>query len=314
VRQLLAPAKVNLGLRVVGRRPDGYHLLESVFVPIDLADQLAVAIAPARAASVRLELEDPDGILADATSAADNLATRAARGFLAAADIGARVCVRLRKRVPAGAGLGGGSSDAGTVLQALRQEWPEALGQAELVELALRLGADVPFFLDPQPAWVSGIGERITPLFEFPRLVFLLVTPSPPLATADVFRRFAARNSDALTPRSPVRSMPASENRGHALAALLRSGSGGDLGALLANDLEEVASELRPEIRELGGKLRVRGARWASLSGSGPTVFGIFPGRAEAEAAASAPWGKGIRIHVAETWTRLTGAPETLKV
>lgn len=316
-RELLAPAKVNLGLRVVGRRSDGYHLLESVFVPIDLADRLSVTIAPARAASVRLELEDPTGILLDAANAAENLATRAARDFLAAARVEAEVLVRLRKCVPAGAGLGGGSSDAGAVLRILRDEWPEALAREELAQLALGLGADVPFFLDPQPAWVEGIGEQITPLPDFPRLVLLLVTPSPPLATEDVFRCFAARHPDALTPRSATRSMPAPKTRGGALTTLLRGGPSGTWrGAeeLLTNDLEEVASELRPEIRELGSKLRARGAGWAALSGSGPTVFGIFSGTAAAEAAASAPWGKGVRIHVAQTWTGLTAPAETPKV
>ena len=315
---------MNLGLRVVGRRPDGYHLLESVFVPIDLADRLILTAAPAQVPQVRLELDDPAAILG-LTKPDENLAVRAARRFLAATGIRAEIELRLVKRVPAGAGLGGGSSDAGAVLRGLRDLWPDALEPAALAELALGLGADVPYFLDPRPAWVEGVGERTTPLADFPPADLVLLTPSPPLATAEVFRRYAARRPDALTPPNAGRSMRAPGDGGRAVAALLRAvggpsrlgaspGAPHEWGGALHNDLEEVASELRPEIRGLQKELRARGARWAALSGSGPTVFGIFSGSAAAQAAASAPWRTGIRVHVARTWSGLTAGAEKPKV
>ena len=155
--RVLAPAKLNLGLRIVGRRPDGYHELESVFAPIDLADELAIEIEEHSRGPAEVELElagaDPE-----VPGGASNLAARAAREFLAAAGLRARVRIALAKRIPAAAGLGGGSSDAGAVLRALAGRWPAALRRDALAALALGLGADVPFFLDPRTALVGGIG------------------------------------------------------------------------------------------------------------------------------------------------------------
>ncbi len=306
ILQALAPAKINLGLRVVGRRPDGYHLLESVFVPLDLTDQLTLQMEPAGRVAVGLKLEDPDGLLADMAASEENLATRAARTFLTAAGLRADVLVSLRKRIPAGAGLGGGSSDAGAVLRTLRDHWPDALDAAALARVALDLGADVPFFLDPRPALVEGIGEKIEALTDFPALVVLLATPSPPLATAEVFRHYAAQARGALTPAHAGRRMPpATRRRAEQLMATL--GDAGRprrpwTGDPLANDLEPAASQLRPEIRSLQGLMLARGARWAGMSGSGPTVFGIFRERdAARRAAVLGAWGEGVRIHLTQT-------------
>ena len=161
--RVLAPAKLNLGLRIVGRRPDGTHELESVFVPIDLADELELEIEERAegAAEVALALSGGgEGVPADA----ENLAVREARAFLDAAGLRARVRVALAKRIPAAAGLGGGSSDAGAVLRALAERFPGAVDSERLAAIALRLGSDVPFFLDPRPALVGGVGERRAPL------------------------------------------------------------------------------------------------------------------------------------------------------
>lgn len=277
----LAPAKVNLGLRVVGRRPDGYHLLESCFAPLDLADRLWIDVAPAAETSVALTVEGAaDGV--PATD--DNLVARAARAFLAAAGRTARVAIRLEKRVPVGAGLGGGSSDAATVLRALDAMFANAIARTRLAEIALTLGADVPFFLEARPAWVTGIGEHIEPVAPFPALDLLLVTPHPPLATAEVFRAHDA----ALTPGSHGRRMPplrgtpgrilvaalASREVGHAGVAAGSSGPG--LAELLSNDLEPVAVRLHPGIPRVRRELERLGARVVAMSGSGPTMFGLF--------------------------------------
>ena len=297
----LAPAKVNLGLRVVGRRADGYHLLESLFAPLDLVDRIRIAIEPAPATRVEIGV---DGMAAGVPADAKNLAVRAARAFLEEAGVAAKVAIYLEKRIPTGAGLGGGSSDAATVLRALSDRFANALPENRLVALALELGADVPFFLDPRPAWVTGIGDRIEPLADFPALDLLLVTPAPPLATAAVFRAYDA----ALTPGRPGRRMPALRD-GPArilIAALANDGSGQELAALLANDLAPVASRLHPGIDRVRAELERLGARAVAMSGSGPTVFGVFSSSERAATARTqGQFEETDRVLVART----SGAP-----
>jgi 4-diphosphocytidyl-2-C-methyl-D-erythritol kinase len=252
----LAPAKLNLGLRVVGRRDDGYHLLESLFVPLDLADRVRVEVEAAPASAVSMTVLGRAG---DVPGGDDNLVVRAARAFLHAAGLGARVALTLDKQIPVGAGLGGG------------RYFANKLSAPALAEVAVRLGADVPFFLDPRPAWVTGIGERIEALPAFPPLDVLLVTPAPALATAEVFRAYAA----ALTPPSPSRRMPA-----------LRDGPGWfPTATLLANDLEPIAARLRPAIGRVRSEIERLGAEAVAMSGSGPTVFGLFRDAEQARSA-----------------------------
>jgi 4-diphosphocytidyl-2-C-methyl-D-erythritol kinase len=305
-----APAKLNLGLRVEGLRADGYHLLESVFVPLpELADALVIDVAPAPATRVSLRVEGgPPGLEADAR----NLAARAAARFLEAAGFAASVAIALEKRIPVGAGIGGGSSDAGAVLRALAGHFPGALSGERLRALALSLGADVPFFLDPRPALVRGIGDEIETLPRFPSLCVLVATPAPGLATREVFAAWdrahpgvAAQDSAALTPAEPGRSMRAlpvwsadldpSPGRGQTLQARL-------LADLLENDLEPVAAALRPAVSRIRAEIERAGARAVGMSGSGPTVFGVFDGLDEAQAAAARiPWAPTDRIHVGRT-------------
>lgn len=300
-----APAKLNLGLRVTGVRADGYHRLESVFVPIDLCDVLALEVEPAAAARVELRIAGgPAELAADAR----NLASRAAEGFLATAGIAAEVRIALSKRIPVGAGMGGGSSDAGAVLRALAGRFASALDPPRLRALAVSLGADVPYFLDPRPALVRGIGDEIELLGGFPPLAVLVATPSPGLATATVFAawdrahpRGAAQDSGALTPPGPNRRMPPlpillagldpSTERGRTLLA-----------NLLGNDLEPVAAGLAPAVMRLRTEIGRAKARAVGMSGSGPTVFGIFDDLDAARAAAaSIPWQPTDRVHVGRT-------------
>jgi len=288
--ELDAPAKVNLGLRVVGRRADGYHELESLFVPLDLCDAIALRVESARATQVTLAL---DGPAAGAPLGDDNLAARAARDFLARAGITARVAIHLTKCTPVAAGLGGGSSDAAAVLRGLAQAFPDALGREAIEELALALGADVPFFLDPRPAWVTGIGERRAPIAGLPALALLLANPGEALATREVFRAF-----DALArPREPRPDPPRDLARDLALDAALA--------ARLHNDLEEPAVRLCPPIARLRAQLAGSGARAVGMSGSGATLFGVFPDRAAAERAEA-----GLR-GPARGWTRVAATSES---
>lgn len=174
---LPAPAKLNLFLHVVGKRDDGYHLLQSVFVPIDWQDQL------------HLERRD-DGQLRrhDLSVAlpADDLCLRAARLLQQASGCSMGADISIAKQVPSGAGMGGGSSDAATVLIGLNRLWGLNWTRAQLMPLALKLGADVPFFLGDGPAWVEGVGERLSPI-AVPRQRFAVVKPSDSLPTAAIF-------------------------------------------------------------------------------------------------------------------------------
>jgi len=265
--QARAPAKVNLGLRILGRRPDGLHELESLFAPLDLADALELRISPARERTVALR--DAGGTFA--SPGEPNLAVVAAEAFLELAQLHLAVEIALAKHVPVAAGLGGGSSDAGAVLRTLAGHAPGAVGVSELRALARSLGADVPFFLDPRPARVRGSGERIEPFPGLPELALLLVNPGWPLATGDVYRAYDAL--PAAAPPPPLPSLPAALADAEALAALLH------------NDLEAAVRRLRPELGALRSRLEALRPLATGMSGSGPTLFGVFAGPEQAAAA-----------------------------
>jgi 4-diphosphocytidyl-2-C-methyl-D-erythritol kinase len=249
-----APAKINLFLRVTGRRGDGNHELDSVFVPVTIFDRLDIALRPDRPASVQLCC-DSDAVPADER----NLAVKAAREFLTEFNIQAEVLVNLHKEIPVGAGLGGGSSDAGAVLRMMA-----ALcgvdQMAPLMTVAMRIGADVPFFLNPTPARVRGIGERSEALGRIEKPFLLILVPPFEVPTALVFRDL----------RSEHWSGPAPD---HDVEAIIRGRTGREH---VVNDLEQVAIAKWPEIGELKKLLERVGARAAAMTGSGGGVFGIF--------------------------------------
>jgi 4-diphosphocytidyl-2-C-methyl-D-erythritol kinase len=287
-----APAKINLFLRVVGRRANGYHELDSVFVPVSLCDRVRVEIRvePGSAADTVIAL----GCDQDDIPAGDkNLAWRAAEAFLR--EFGAtvhrprHVAIDLRKEIPAGAGLGGGSSDAGAVLR-MMATLCRVDDAARLARVALTLGADVPFFLNPHVAHVGGVGELIAPLeamtpgehaplWHTP-LWMVIAVPPIEVSTAEVFR--------ALLPEQWSGAAPAEHL--HAIV------SGQITPAMLQNDLAAVAMARHPEITELQSALVAAGATGASMSGSGSAVFGIFAG-AELAAQAAAK----MRQHLPQT-------------
>lgn len=284
--RILAPAKLNLGLRVVGVRNDGYHCLESVFVPLDWADELWVEAVPNRTPEVDFEMKRAeDAVQTRAIEIPDgemNLAHRAVRGFIEASDCSLAVRIRLTKRLPAAAGLGGGSSDAGAVLRALNQLLPGCLAPERCRHLACELGADVAFFLDPRPALVTGIGEQIDPLEDWPILHLLLANPGDALSTPEVFAAWDELSVSLTQSRSGSTLGPLSALRGASASAIWDP-----LAELVVNDLEPAAKRLCPGLSGVMDQLSQLGARVVGMSGSGATVFGVYESLEEANKAQS---------------------------
>lgn len=258
-----APGKINLCLRVTGKRADGYHELDSIFLPIAWSDIVRIETRPSDAPRVGLRCDE--AALKDSQS---NLASRAAAAFMREFAIVAEVLVDVRKRIPLGAGLGGGSSDAGAVLRMMSAIFGVS-SPPRLAAVAVELGADVPFFLDPVPARVRGIGEIIEPLPPMVRLNLVVAVPSVKVPTAGVF--------SALKP----------ENWSGPLAdAEIPSVLSGKISPLLVmNDLAKPAMALFPDIAKLKALLEEEGARVAAMSGSGGAVFGLYDDAVSAEAA-----------------------------
>jgi 4-diphosphocytidyl-2-C-methyl-D-erythritol kinase len=252
---LLARAKVNLWLNVVGRRADGYHLLDSLIAFTDLADEIEAVPSDGLTLSV-------DGPLAAAIAEEgdNNLVLKVARLLADRAGVAPRVALRLTKRIPVAAGLGGGSADAAATLQALIDLWRVALPVEELFDLAARLGADVPMCFAGRAALASGVGERLAPAPALPPCAILLVNPRVTLPTPDVFkaRRGAFSESRRLHPWTDLASFA---------AALAERG----------NDLTDAAIALRPVVADVLAFLRKGdGALHVGMSGSGATCFALY--------------------------------------
>lgn len=256
------PAKLNLGLRLLSRRPDGYHEIETLFVPLDLCDQLRIERSPK--SGVQLQVRG-----AELPSGPENLVVRAAEAACGALGVKPKLRIDLDKRIPVAAGLGGGSSDAAAVLLGVEALAGRTLPADEREALALEIGADVPFFLRPVPAVGRGRGERLELLESFPERWWVLVALPFEISTASAYRAAAAE----LTLPQEASS----------IAALL--GSSG-LPSSPRNDLEAVAQRAHPEIGASRRALETVGASVTGMSGSGPTVFGGFDERAGADAAA----------------------------
>lgn len=259
--RLPAYAKINLGLRVVSRRDDGFHEILTVFQTVSLHDTLTFTW-PARA----LELEVAGAALSPGP---DNLVMRAARAFGRATGLKPRVRIALRKRIPMGSGLGGGSSDAAVTLVALNRihGWP--LGPERLHAIAADLGSDVPFFLTGGTALGLGRGEIIRPLRDFEVSSVIVLMTDLHLPTAEVYRRADA----ILTPRRvQTRIYRFSRQRVRGKEVL----------GPLPNDLQRAASALHPRLRRLLRELRASGATVAAMSGSGSAVFGLYAGEGQA--------------------------------
>jgi 4-diphosphocytidyl-2-C-methyl-D-erythritol kinase len=272
------PAKVNLSLRVLGLRPDGYHEIDTVFQAIGLWDELEAEAAP----TFSLSCDEP-GVPTDAT----NLVLRAARALADAAGVrGEGAAFRLRKSIPAGAGLGGGSSDAAGALVALAALWGLPGDASGLAAVAAQVGSDVPFFLYGGTAHGTGRGERITPLPFAGDLAFLVATPPFEISTTEVYRRFATR----LTPLGDGVRVPP--------LLTLKLAVGKDFG-LGVNDLETVVLEGWPELIPLRAAMQGEGAAVVLVSGSGSSIVGLFESDARRASAAATLRGRFPRWRLA---------------
>jgi 4-diphosphocytidyl-2-C-methyl-D-erythritol kinase len=252
-----APAKLNLFLHVTARRPDGYHDLQTIFQLLDWGDELRLEVSGDR----RIErVSGPAAIAPD-----EDLCVRAARLLQRVTNVSQGVRIHLRKRIPLGGGLGGGSSDAATTLAVLDHLWGTALGAPALCQLALELGSDVPVFVQGSSAWAEGRGEVLTPV-ELPERWYLIIHPGVAVGTREIFQ------APELTRNSPVITIRA------ASAAL-------GLGSDARNDCEPVVRSSFPPVAAALEWLAIRAS--AHLSGTGSCIFAAFVKAADAERVAA---------------------------
>ena len=296
-------AKLNLGLKVLGRRPDGYHELRTVLQTIDLADTLEFDFTPARSATINLT---------SVPEIRDNLVARAAGLVLDATRSSGRLAIRLTKRIPMGAGLGGGSSDAAAVLLALPVLIGKRLPAAELLRLAASLGSDVPFFLLGGTVVGLGRGEELYPLPDAAPFHGVLVAPGIHVSTAQAYA--ALGRELTLLPPPDILSVFQSCAWASGLGTRSRAWP-----APVENDFEEAVFRQHPRLRLIKRKLKQMGAEPALLTGSGSALFGVFGSHVQSKGALRlfdeeqvftiasvsraryrASWWRNLRAHIDE--------------
>ncbi len=257
-----APSKINLFLKITGKRSDGFHELESLFLPLaEPADDIAIDL---EGAPGTLTVGSSDIMLPGGTS---NIAGKAAELWSKRACVMPHWDINIVKNIPVAAGMGGGSGDAATVLKMLNDHANKPLSDSELAAAALELGADVPFFLDPRPAVMTGIGEKAQfPDFALPDLNLLLLSPEFPVSAAEGYRLL---KKDLISPMS--------ENLRGDLMNALRAGDLEKISALIFNDLQPGVFNKYPILDMLTVSMQNTGALTAMMTGSGPTLFAIYP-------------------------------------
>lgn len=256
-----AYGKVNLTLDVQGRRADGYHLLSSVMQSISLADTITLQKAPQ---GITIQSDHPL-----VPNDQDNICWRAAQAFLSQSGIATGVKIELTKAIPVAAGLGGGSADAAAVLYGLNQLYGTDLSLGKLQTIGLTIGADVPFCLQGGTCLVEGIGEVVTPVEPFPQTNIVLVKPEASVSTAEIYKKVDSSSHGGTSTRR--------------LLAFLQGDQSVSLDSVLENALESVTETLVPAVALWKSRLREHGAVASLMSGSGPTVFGLFESSQQAQ-------------------------------
>jgi 4-diphosphocytidyl-2-C-methyl-D-erythritol kinase len=262
-----AYAKINLGLDVLRRRPDGYHEVKMVMQTVDIYDDLF--LEKTEKPGVELQIEG-----SELTAGKDNLICRAAELFMEEKEIAGGVKIRLVKRIPIAAGMAGGSSDAAATLRGMNELWETGCSAQELQKLGVRLGADIPYCVVGGTMLSEGIGEILTPLPAPPECVLLIAKPEISVSTKFVYENLHA---DTLKSHPDIDGMVEAIRRGKLEGITERMG----------NVLETVTTKTYPVIEEIKTVMKEKGAENALMSGSGPTVFGIFGQKEQAEAAAA---------------------------
>jgi 4-diphosphocytidyl-2-C-methyl-D-erythritol kinase len=266
--RIRAPAKINLSLRVIGKRRDGYHLLDSVMVPVSLYDVIEICKLKrtSNPAGARITVNCDHPLV---PSGEKNIVYGAARILMQQAGADQPIHIQIRKRIPVGAGLGGGSTDAAATLIGLNRLFKLHLTETRLEKLALSLGADVPFFIRGRPARARGIGERLRPLRGLANLWLVIIYPGFPVSTAWAYQNLRIKLTKPIVNTSITTSLKSFEK----------------LAGLLVNDLESVTLDRYPKIRLLKEKLLRAGALGGLMSGSGSSVFGLFESKGMAQRA-----------------------------
>lgn len=263
---LRAYGKINLGLDVARRLPNGYHEVDMIMQSVGIWDDLTFAVTDDGAIEI---LPAVDGVANE-----DNIIYKACRLVKDTYGIERGVTVTLGKHIPVAAGMAGGSTDAAAALKAMNELFGLGLSQEQLMELGVKLGADVPYCIMGGTARAAGIGEILTPLAPMPECFILIAKPPVSVSTAAVYKGLKV---DELAEHPDIDGM----------AAAIASGSLGGITSRMANVLETVTIPMHPEIESIKDVMRKGGAANALMSGSGPTVFGIFEDETEAEGAAA---------------------------
>ena len=271
IYRINAPAKINIRLKVTGRRPDGYHELVSIMVPVDLFDELELKVPFDGGIKIKSK-----GF--DVPTNEDNLIYRAAESFMSLTGINDGVSMDLNKNIPVAAGLGGGSSDAAATLIGLNNLYSNPLSDSDLHTLAVKLGADVPFFINCRPALATGIGEVLESIPKWPHLWYIIITPPFSISTAWVYENLKLELT--IGEYDYIKSILKNDTY--------------NISRILENDLENVTSASFPIIKTLKKLLKDAGAEGAIMSGSGPSVFGVFSTPDKASAARESLISKGL--------------------
>ena len=258
IKLIKAPAKLNLRLKVIGRRPDGYHEIVSIMAPVALYDYLQFSKIQSGIKLICRGIPVPDN--------EENLIFRAAQIFFSGTGIKPGLSIKLAKNIPVAAGLGGGSSDAGCTLTALNEMFDRPLSHHQLLELATRLGADVPFFLQSSPCIARGIGEILEPLQKWQEFWYVIVRPPIKISTSWAYGNLKLQ----LTTGEDSYINKYFDNDYFNILNILE------------NDLERVTASHFPVINKIKKTLTYAGAEGVLMSGSGPSVFGIFKSKKRA--------------------------------
>ncbi len=264
--RIKAPAKINLTLRILGKLRDGYHRIDSVMVPIALYDVIEIRKTREGAEQITVVCDQPE-----VPDDKENLVYRAAALILGQRGIGESVEIRIRKRIPVGGGLGGGSSDAAAAMIGLNRLFRLGLSPRKLATLAAKIGSDVPFFIYRQPARVGGRGEKVKRLTRLPTLWLIVLYPGFPVATGWAYQNVRVKLTKLVRNTSIIASLRTRES----------------LARILTNDLEAVTLPRYSKLAVLKQELLSEGALAALMSGSGSSVFGIFKSEVAARRAFS---------------------------